>query len=554
LVVTLALMILLTVIAVGLLSLSTISLRASGQTTARSTAEANARLALMLALGEVQQLLGPDQNVTAPAAIFDAEPESDEVGGVNHPHLTGVWQARGETLAQTPDYSRETSFRRWLVSHTSEAQIKLPEFVRQGALANPVSMVDASNHPAEGRVRAGRLPVTGGALAWWVGDENRKALINPRNDADRKSSAQTAELLAGFSTPGAHGVLLLDGLGEFPANTAASDKLITLETLPLVATADAAKLFHHLSPYPRSVLANVTAGGLRKDLSLYLERGDMHRRQRANQQDLPVSAILNTTPAIDPVANPAWNSGVTRITPMVVRIQMLVSFGVQRQSPTSNNYAMRLYSYPAVTLWNPYNVPMKVAEWSAFLHTLPLEHGVFKAGAKHNLTGGGTLNGNYNWGWPHGNMTLRVGGSTGPGLTFAPGEAKTLTYSSSESGGFNAHNMIETPPAWLPTRAGQPRDLGTISGNPGDRIAISTSLATWGKPRWRRRKVRSSAATEPSARCVRWLRIFSAGTNRCRSPLTSHTTCRNRLPPTRSICSSTGKVRHPPPTSSPPRN
>ncbi len=139
-----------------------------------------------------------------------------------------------------------------------------------------------------------------------------------------------------------------------------------------------------------------------------------------------------------------------------------------------------MYSYPVVTLWNPYNVPMKVTEWNAFLHTLPLEHTFFKAGVKMILKGGGTSPaGSYNWGWPHGNMTMRVGGSTGPAVTLAPGEAKMLTYAVSYGGGFHAHDMIASPPAWLPTRAGQIRDLGIISGSSSERISISTALATW---------------------------------------------------------------------------
>ncbi len=527
LVTTVSLMVLLAVMCVGLLGLSAVSLRSSTQTQARAEAEANARLALMIALGELQTLLGPDQNITAPAAIYDANPDDAEVTGLSHRHLTGVWQARNETLEQTPDYTRERTFRRWLVSHADAAQIAQPDFVRDGSLADPVPMVDDSVNSADDPVRAGRLPVGGGSLAWWVGDENCKALVNPRDDRDRSDNNQTAELLAGFATPGAHGVPSLDGLTNFPANTAISDKLISVETLPLAVTdADDSEYFHHLSPYPRSVLADVTKGGLRKDLSLYMERTDinwlqgwgrqegasgmprgplgpngkialsnpddhdvlawkhlhhwyhMHRRQLANQQDLNVGAMLNTTPSIDPVSNPAWNSGVTRLTPVVVRLQMLVSIGSQRQG-RSSNYSLRMYSYPVVTLWNPYNVPMRVTEWSAFLHTLPLEHTVFKAGVKHNLTGGGTTDGKYNWGWPHGNMTTRVGGNTGPAITLAPGEAKILTYSTSQSGSFNAHDMIASPPAWLPTRAGQPRELGSISGNPTDRIAISTSLATW---------------------------------------------------------------------------
>ena len=532
LVATLTLMILLVMVAVSLLSLASITLRTGGQNSARSEAEANARLALMLALGELQLSLGPDQIITAPSGIFDDDPENTELAGVKHRHLTGVWQARNETLAQTPDYSRTQSFRRWLVSNADETPLKQADFVRQGSLVNPVFMVKGTGNSADGRAEAGRLPVGRGNLAWWVGDENCKAWLNPRDDVDRRENVTVAELLSGFAAPGSHGVIALDGLQQFPSNTAVSDKLISHDTFPLVATSVASdKFFHDLSPHPRSVLANVTSGGLRKDLSLYLDRTDsainwlqawgraeglngampagplgpngkialsnpdefdvlawkhlhhwyhMHRRQLANQQDLPLSAMLNTTSDIDPISNVAWNSGVTRITPVVVRLQMLVSLGVKSQgTATPTTYSIQMYSYPVVTLWNPYNIPMRVTEWSTFLHTLPLEHTLYKGGTKHTLTGGGTFNGNYNWGWPHGNMTMRVGGATGPAIVLAPGEAKALTYSASESGNFNAHNMILSPPAWLPTRAGQSRDLGTITGNASDRIAVGTALATW---------------------------------------------------------------------------
>lgn len=62
-------MILLTILAVGLLSLSSISIRASNQTAALAEARQNARMALMLAIGELQKQAGPDQRSTAVADL-----------------------------------------------------------------------------------------------------------------------------------------------------------------------------------------------------------------------------------------------------------------------------------------------------------------------------------------------------------------------------------------------------------------------------------------------------------------------------------------------------
>ena len=69
LVVTLSMMILLTVVAVGLLSLSSITLRASNQGKAQQTAREHARIALLLAIGELQRYASQDQRLTATADI-----------------------------------------------------------------------------------------------------------------------------------------------------------------------------------------------------------------------------------------------------------------------------------------------------------------------------------------------------------------------------------------------------------------------------------------------------------------------------------------------------
>jgi len=530
LVATLGLSALLILLAAALLGLAAGSMRKAALGEAKSQAEANARLALAMAIGELQRELGPDHRITAPAAILDTSPEEAGLAGLAHARLTGVWEARGESLDELPDYGREPSFRRWLVSSADEGQTAQLDFASDGLLPDVVDM-DRRQPPEDGllpadRIRAGRIPVGRGGLAWWVSDENCKALVNPRDAPDREPGQAVAASLATFATPGTHGLRALAEFSEFHTNSPTTDKLLTLQSLELVAPGgEIEDLFQHFSPYPHSVLANVARGGLRKDLSLCLERSDinwsqgwgrhgggggtpasplgpngkialsapadhdvlawkqlhhwyhMHRQQLADQQHLPLRSMMVGEP-VHPVSNPAWNNGVIRINPVLVRMQMVVSLGLRRQGQT-DTYDLFMHSFPVIKLWNPYNVPLRVDEWSTFLHTLPLEHTLFKNDTKHWLGGGGTRDGNYNWGWPHGNMTMRVGASTGPGLTFAPGEAKLLSYVRSQSGGFNAHDMIEAPPAWLPTHAGQPRHLGTITGSPGDRISIATSLATW---------------------------------------------------------------------------
>jgi Tfp pilus assembly protein PilX len=92
LVVTLSLMILLTVIAVGMLGMASVSLRNSGQTGAMSIARANARMALMLAIGELQKNAGPDQRITARADVLDEEIANPKLTGprCEIPRLAGI--------------------------------------------------------------------------------------------------------------------------------------------------------------------------------------------------------------------------------------------------------------------------------------------------------------------------------------------------------------------------------------------------------------------------------------------------------------------------------
>ncbi|PAW62783.1 MAG: hypothetical protein B9S37_00245 [Verrucomicrobiia bacterium Tous-C3TDCM] len=534
LIVTISLLVLLTLIVVGLLSLSAVSLRASSHGASISIARANARLSVMMALGELQNTMGSDRNITAPASILDKNPETVQADGVKHPRYSGVWQARAETIDAMPDYSREPFFREWLVSHRDQSALQKLDFAENGTLPDPVTIyeIKTSANDTE-QVQAGKVPTDNGALAWYVIDENCKASINRRDERERAGDENIADLLAGYATPGTQGITALDEFEEFPANTTTSDKFYSINSLSLAEKGEKYFQSHaHLTPYAESVLANVTTGSLRKDLSLYLERTDLSWQAgwglAGGQSGLPRSplgpnklislsapnqydvlswknlyhwsqmhrqqlrsgalqfAAMDNQAAVHQLTNPSWNSSVTRIAPVMMRMQMVLSYSMRRTDasapPDANGeseYELLMHAYPVVTLWNPFNVSMFVREWSCFLHTLPLEHTIFKNDAKVTMTEEGSKNGTFNWGWPRGNMTMRVGGSTGPSVTLAPGESKLLTYKTAQAGGFNAHDMTEQFNAWLPSAAGEPRIAGKIRAKSSDSISVRTEMSRW---------------------------------------------------------------------------
>ena len=144
LVATLSLMILLAVLAVWLLSLSAVSLRSTSQGSAQAEARANARLALMLAIGELQKEMGPDMRVSAEAAIFDSSPATAEIDGIAQARWLASYDSWGNWLnaeytppggsplniRDTYTPSREGMFRRWLLS--------MPEGAEKTSLQQPI--------------------------------------------------------------------------------------------------------------------------------------------------------------------------------------------------------------------------------------------------------------------------------------------------------------------------------------------------------------------------------------------------------------------------------
>lgn len=315
LVVTLSLIVLLAFLAVGALSLATGTMRTSAAAEAESVARANARMALSLALGELQKQMGPDQRVSANASILPEGESSGDGGdedgaGVSHPHWTGVWESwragpdepgSHQTLAHLPGFDESTlrptyqpgradHFRAWLVSlRPDEAaatgtarELALNASPTPGMNSDAVQLVADGTLGADAAdpVNARLLGLHGDALngrpqgrfGWWVGDESQKARVSA-DSYQLDQSLTLADRLFRQQVPGAMATRMVDGLKD-ATNHAQLSALPSLASLDLVDGANGrpSRGFHDITPHSLMVLADVREGGLKRDLSTLLER------------------------------------------------------------------------------------------------------------------------------------------------------------------------------------------------------------------------------------------------------------------------------------------
>ncbi len=270
LVITVTLMVLLTLLAVGMLSLATISLRTSAQTQSISVAQANARLGLMLALGDLQSSLGPDRGVSASSAAV--------IASAKQPHLTGAWQSWrwDPTKSASPNHGdKSAKFRRWLVSTATPQEAMNISLPAADPLDGAVELIGSLSHRGiANSVRAAKIPVAGskhpGAVAWAVFDESAKAAIDIGEPAKKPSAG---EEIATRTVP-----------NRFRADTVDPTKLAVLKTplnLITVETAvvpgghasapDFRKRFHDFTTGSLGLLTDTANGGLKTDLTQVFE-------------------------------------------------------------------------------------------------------------------------------------------------------------------------------------------------------------------------------------------------------------------------------------------
>ncbi|WP_269523638.1 hypothetical protein [Coraliomargarita parva] len=361
-------------------------------------ARQNALLGLNVAIGEVQESMGPDKRVSGTAALLDTDPYDEDlrdatsglmsIDGLRDAcvHWTGVW----ETSRDNDDYV-QVVFRKWLVSGTIGNSDPNRDSVLSDAssMDNAITFVSGSDEMEAGKVDiAASSGPSDGAYAWWVGDEGVKAkanLTNPTADDDGLS-------------PLRYGIEQVNNLEWYAGSLPLASNMVDFPSLEIVAkeqggTEDAISEVHDALTFSSyGVLSNTIAdsdeSALRKDLTLGLYDATM------NPNGQMFGAASSTGPSVLDPGGPYWDQlrswvnlqpngdgelPVQEATatkagayPILAGCELYVVPTYQRDG---SFYSIYYNFFPAVILWNPYNVPLKSQDYVVSLGHVRLNKG-----------------------------------------------------------------------------------------------------------------------------------------------------------------------------------
>lgn len=320
LIATISVMVLLVMIALAMLSLSTIELRQSGHISHQQKARANARMALMIAIGELQKYAGQDQRVTARAGILDTDPASAQIDGIANPNLLGVWRnttddgdpmigkdssTGGGGVYGTRDYYKDLRFSddvkykngawkdelrlTWLASFkadkTNAHQVALSSndddvisLIGKGTLGEDMYGNDQVRYNRE-KLMVQKIEVyenskPSGAYAWAVMDNSQKAsIVVPQENVDDslKLAASQSDKFAGLAKSNPANYKIYENL---ESDIEASGKVIVTYKNASLTSSDTEGLsvamgadFNHFTTDSSGLFTNPIYGGLKKDLT-----------------------------------------------------------------------------------------------------------------------------------------------------------------------------------------------------------------------------------------------------------------------------------------------
>jgi hypothetical protein len=409
LIMCLFLMPLFVLLALSMLSISSIELRKTRTGEAKSVAQANARLALMQAIGQLQKTMGPDQRVSATAEIL-----SDNLP---NPHWTGTWRTtlpNGDSFFVRDDLSGGLRDRRWEDGLNTKGQVI--EWLVSGAgnpaatNADAVSLFQLDNQPT---VTAPKVRVDkhsgsfGGHMAWWTGDLGVRANLrasDPRSTILAKPENLTNGGMYRVMASQAADMKMMSG-GTDLADSA-RPKLATSGTIDLTGV-DLNWGKQHAFDFTtdsQGVLVDVAKGGLKQDLTSYFLSGAIAPLgnlpgladneslvgdlvQSRHAQAGPRFGLLRDWARLGiPFSGknvrgrqPQFNSNVAAVSrekalaneqpvklagnqraalqPILVEATNFTQMScyINQEDNAGKKYQLRQLMYPRVVLWNPYN-------------------------------------------------------------------------------------------------------------------------------------------------------------------------------------------------------
>lgn len=266
-------------------------------------AKQNAILGLKTAIGQLQKLTGPDTRITAPAALFDVDPNTDNIDGVNNNNWIGVWDSDpgidhlNDRLDTTNSYynygaRRDGSDGRFLGWLVSGQQDEITDCVTTIAANDEILIFGAEFDPSDpsqiaNQVRVLKVPVsdtdsTTGNYAYWVSDENLKARIDAYEPALTTGSITAADVKRSRfivnQRSAIEKVKSVDNIFAQINTTIDLNKLSSTDDLnfllsdPEKSQSSLQQNAHALSSSSISLLTDSYASGLKTDLSTLLRQ------------------------------------------------------------------------------------------------------------------------------------------------------------------------------------------------------------------------------------------------------------------------------------------
>ncbi len=409
---TISVMTLLVMVALAMLGLATLENRSSNASSAQAEAQANARLALMMAIGELQKQLGPDQRVSTTADQLE-KPGSEgqeTAAAMGSRYWTGVYDSWLSSTDDRPD----PKFRRWLVSGDPNLLALSATAETELADLDSVELVGTGTIGSDGigQVKVPAIQLTEkdkatGRMAWWIGDQGVKAALATPPPYRGSSLAVTRNNLQA-APRNAIELAATDSSRPFSDLSTDDPRLPKVtswqQSSHLLSDPKASQpLFHDISAFSTGLLTNVRAGGFRKDLSLkmetYTSAPDLsdpnnvlytvrspvtgYEEVGINFQELwayynlykelkysggrsyttggsiPSKApYLQTADSLQAIAQDNWDRFKH---PVTISYQNVLSFGLGPDPRDPRTSAVYVNIDPIITLWNPLDVAIDVA-------------------------------------------------------------------------------------------------------------------------------------------------------------------------------------------------